>query len=196
MTFVQKVKYLLFVHLEVAAVNSEMFSSQVALLFNQIKKQSDRTGHDPFVWSSLNLCLRCSRLILLILITLHSVRFPTACLAIRKNSWVKSLSKPQVKTLFSFRMTYIYNLSQHAWQTSLVEYLVLARIFIEDKVKLRILELIDSLVVSTSLKLKGYLWSMLTKQLCVSGRLAAWWRCERWLRLEAGVSLARLLWCY
>jgi hypothetical protein len=54
-------------------------------------------------------------------------------------------------------MTYIYNLSQHAWQSSLVEYLVLARIFIEDKVKLRILELIDSLVVSTSLKLKGYL---------------------------------------
>ena len=51
-------------------------------------------------------------------------------------------------------MTYIYNLSQHAWQTSLVEYLVLARIFIENKVKLRILELIDSLVVSTSLKLK------------------------------------------
>ena len=89
--FVQQIVDSFLVYLQVRAVDRELLSACVRLLFDHFEKEPYTSRDDAFVLAGLHHGNRLPLLVLAILVTFHRERLSGARLAVRKNGRVVTL---------------------------------------------------------------------------------------------------------
>ena len=72
---VQQVIYSFFIDLKIAAVNSELFPSSIALLLDHLKQKTYRTWYDSLIFTSFHNCNWLTFVILAVLVAFHAKSF-------------------------------------------------------------------------------------------------------------------------